>query len=235
MTLEPQTIWRPSSTGASQRSPQPTQVRYPGSRAFHQRSMPIPFGEATWTSDPNSSPSSPTRSKTTLAKLMASQFGLQREATRAPPSSAKSLYGEPPRASIPKTRDPLEKEANSRPPPPCGNSDSTGRSPIPPIHQTTQGPTNDSKHTPHIDAGATTGKAHTKQLVNVRMGQSRLADSTAQWFGSRRSEYVIALQATMAGQAGQAAHCRVWLFLIKGRRNRRLAAGVLPTVRAAPP
>jgi hypothetical protein len=64
--------------------------------------------------------------------------------------------------------------------PPCGNYASTGISPIPPIHQTTQGPTNDSEHTPHIDADATTGKAHTKQLVNVRTGQSRPADSTAQ-------------------------------------------------------
>src|SRR5215207_7952408 len=166
--------------------------------------MPIRSGATSWQSDPSWSPTSPTRSKTTPAKLMARQFGLQRETTRTLPSWAKSQYGEPPTASSPKTRDPPEKEANSRPPPPCGNSDSTGRSPIPPIHQTTQGPTNDSKHTPHIDAGATTGKAHTKQLVNVRTGQSRPADSTAQWFGSRRSEYVIALQATMAGQAGQA-------------------------------
>ena len=113
--------------------------------------------------------------------------------------------------------------------PPCGNYASTGISPIPPIHQTTQGPTNDSEHTPHIDAGATTGKAHTRQLVNVRTGQSRPADSTAQWFGSRRSEYVIALQATMAGQAGQAAHCRVWLFLIKRLATLGYAAGSVPS------
>jgi hypothetical protein len=45
-------------------------------------------------------------------------------------------------------------------------------------------------------------------------------------------EYVIALQATMAGRA---ADCRVWRFLIKGRRKRQPAARVLPTVRAAPP
>jgi hypothetical protein len=113
--------------------------------------------------------------------------------------------------------------------PPCGNYASTGISPIPPIHQTTQGPTNDRQHTPHIDASATTGKAHTKQLVNVRTGQSRPADSTAQWFGSRRSEYVIALQATMAGQAGQAAHCRVWLFLIKRLATLGYAAGSVPS------
>ena len=31
----------------------PTQVRCPGSRAFHQRCMPIPSGATTWQSDPN--------------------------------------------------------------------------------------------------------------------------------------------------------------------------------------
>jgi hypothetical protein len=127
--------------------------------------------------------------------------GLQREATRT--------YGEPPTASSPKTRDQPEGTSWKRFRL-SGNSDSTDISPIPPIHQTTQRPTNDSVHTPHTDAGATTCKAHRKQLVNVRTGQSRLADRAAQWFGSRRSEYVIALHATMTGQA---AHCRVWLFL----------------------
>ena len=63
-----------------------------------------------------------------------------------------------PTASIPKTRGQPE-EASSIQRPPCGNSDSTGRSPIPPIHQTTQGPTNDSEHTPHTDVGTMTGKA----------------------------------------------------------------------------
>jgi hypothetical protein len=138
---------------------------------------------------------------------MARQSGHHRELTPAP-SFAKSQCGEPPTASIPKIHDQPE-EPNSKCFRPCGNSDSTDISPIPPIHQTTQGPTNDSKHTPHIDADATTGKAHTKQLVNVRTGQSHPADSTAQWFGSRRSEYVIALQATMAGQAGQAGQTAV--------------------------
>jgi hypothetical protein len=71
----------------------------------------------------------------------------------------------------------------------------------------------------HIDAGATTGKAHTKQLVNVRTGQSRPADSTAQWFGSRRSEHEVALHAAMAGQDGRAAHCRIWLSQIKGQAS----------------
>jgi AAA domain len=48
-----QETWPPSSTGASPRSRLPTQVRCPGSRAFHQRSRPIPSGATTWQSDPN--------------------------------------------------------------------------------------------------------------------------------------------------------------------------------------
>ena len=48
-----QATWPPSSTGASQSSRLPTQVRCPGSRAFHQRSMPILSGASTWQSDPS--------------------------------------------------------------------------------------------------------------------------------------------------------------------------------------
>src|SRR5215208_1270144 len=44
MTFEPQTTWRLSSTGASQRSRLPTQVRCPGSRAFQKRSVAIRSG-----------------------------------------------------------------------------------------------------------------------------------------------------------------------------------------------
>ena len=64
-TSTPQATWPPSSTGASQSSRLPTQVRCPGSRAFQQRFMTIPSGATTWQSDPNWSPTSPTRSKTT--------------------------------------------------------------------------------------------------------------------------------------------------------------------------
>ena len=56
-------------------------------------------------------------------------------------------------------------------PPPCGNSASTGISPVPPIRQATQGLTNDRQHTPHLDAGTTTAGARTKHPVNVRTGQ----------------------------------------------------------------
>jgi hypothetical protein len=96
--FEPQATWPPSSTGASQSPRRPTQVRCPGSRAFHQPFKPIPSGDPTWQSDPNSSPTSPTRSKITPAKVTARQPGLQREVTRAPPSSAKSQSGGPPTA-----------------------------------------------------------------------------------------------------------------------------------------
>ena len=41
-------IWPPSCTGGSQRLRRSIQVRCPGCRAFHQRSKPIPSGEATW-------------------------------------------------------------------------------------------------------------------------------------------------------------------------------------------
>ena len=43
-TSTPPATWPPSSTGASQSSRLPTQVRCPGSPAFHKRSMPIPSG-----------------------------------------------------------------------------------------------------------------------------------------------------------------------------------------------
>jgi hypothetical protein len=99
--------------------------------------------------------------------------GLQREATRAPPSFAKSQCGGPPTASIPKTRD-QRAEGNSRQPQPCGNSASTGISPIPPI-QTTRDLTNHRQHTPHLDTGTTTASAGTKHPVSVRTGHTHPA------------------------------------------------------------
>ena len=45
------------------------QVRCPGSRAFHQRSMTIPSGSPTWQSDPSWSPTSPTRFKIKSGKV----------------------------------------------------------------------------------------------------------------------------------------------------------------------
>jgi hypothetical protein len=79
--LDTPATWRPSSTGASQRSCLITQVRCPGCRAFHQRSVPIRSGAPIWPSDPNLSPTSPTRSKITSAKVTARQPGLHREST----------------------------------------------------------------------------------------------------------------------------------------------------------
>ena len=102
----------------------------------------LPSGEPTWQSDPNSSPTSPTRSNTTPAKVTPSQPGLHREATPAPTSFAKSQCGGPPTASIPKTRAQPE-EPNSKRSRPAGNSASTGISPVQPIRQATRGLTND--------------------------------------------------------------------------------------------
>ena len=147
MTLEPPTIWRPCSTGVSQRSRLPIQVRCPGFQAFHQRSTTIRSGEATWQSDPNSSPTSPTRSKITPAEVLASQPGHRREVTRACRSSAKLQCGVPPTASIPKTRDQPEEAASSVQQPPSGNSDSTGTPPVPRIRQAPRDMTNDTQHT----------------------------------------------------------------------------------------
>ena len=122
-----QETWPPSSTGASESSRLPTQVRCPGSRAFHQRFKAIPSGAPIWQSDLSWSPNSPTRFKTTPAKVTARQPGLQQELATAP-SSAKSQRGGPPTASIPKTRGQPE-ETNSKPSRPSGNSTSTEVSP----------------------------------------------------------------------------------------------------------
>ena len=134
----------------------------------------LPSGEPTWQSDPNSSPTSPTRSNTTPAKVTPSQPGLHREATPAPTSFAKSQCGGPPTASIPKTRAQPE-EPNSKRSRPAGNSASTGISPVQPIRQATRGLTNDRQDAPHLVAGTTTASARTKHPVNVRTGQSHPA------------------------------------------------------------
>ena len=76
-------------------------------------------------------------SKTTPAKVTARQHGLQRELTPAL-SSAKSQCGEPPTASIPKTRDQPEKP-NSKRSRPCGNNGSTWISRLPSTRQQMQG------------------------------------------------------------------------------------------------
>src|SRR5215213_9115820 len=154
-TSEPQATWPPSSTGASQRSRLPTQVRCPGSWAYRQRCRTIPSGGSTWQSDPSWSPTSPTRFKIKSAKVTPSQSGHLREATRAPPSSAKSQYGGPPTASTPKTSAQPE-ELSSKCFRPCGNNASTGISRVPPTRQQMRGSTSDRQDAPH-SVQATTG------------------------------------------------------------------------------
>jgi hypothetical protein len=144
----------------------------PGSRAFQKRSIPIPSGGLTWQSDPNSSPISPNRSMTTPAKLMPNQSGHHREATRAPPSSAKSQCGGPPTASIPETHDQPE-EPHSKHFRPCGNNAATGRSPIPPIRHAARALTSDRQ-----DASPLAGSARTKDPNGVRADRPHPADST---------------------------------------------------------
>ena len=155
----------------------PTQVRCPGCRAFHQRSMPIPSGGPIWQSDPNLSPSSPIRSKITSAKVTGRQSGLHREATRAPPWFAKSQCGGPPTGSIRKTRDQPEEDPTRDARRPAGNNASTGISLMPPTRQQMRGPTSDRQHTPQLDAGTTTGSAHTKNPNGARAGRPRPAGS----------------------------------------------------------
>ena len=94
-----------------------------------------------------------------------------------PPWFAKSQCGGPPTASIPKTRDQPEEEANSKQPPPCGNNASTGISPVPPTRQQMRGPTSDRQHTPHLVAGTTTGSARIKNPNGVRAGRPPPAGS----------------------------------------------------------
>jgi hypothetical protein len=85
------------------------------------------------------------------------------------PSIAKSACGEPPPASTRKTRDQPEKAADSIQPPPCGNCNSTGRSPVP--RQAARGLRNDKQHKPHLVAPTATDGARTKHLVRARTGQ----------------------------------------------------------------
>ena len=64
--------------------------------------------------------------------------------------------------------------------PPCGNYASTGISRVPPTRPQMRGPTSDRQHTPHLDAGTTTGSAHTKNPNVVRAGRPLPAGSTPQ-------------------------------------------------------
>ena len=81
-------------------------------------------------------------------------------------------------ASIPKTRDQPE-VPNSKRSRSCGNNASTGISRVPPTRQQMRGPMSDRRHTPHLDAGTTTGSAHTNNANGVRAGRPRPADSAS--------------------------------------------------------
>ena len=132
--------------------------------------MPIPSGATTWQSDPNWSPTSPTRSKITPAKVTPSQSGHHREAH---PSTAligeiavwRAANGINPQDPRPtgggqlETAPALWKQRLDRHI--AHSTDSSGNA----------GLTNDRQHTPHLDARTTTASARTKHPVNVRTGQ----------------------------------------------------------------
>jgi hypothetical protein len=125
-----------------------------------------------------------TQSKTTPGKVTPSQSGHLREATRAPPSSAKSQYGGPPTASIPKTRDQPE-EAHSKRSRHCGNNASSGLSRVPPTRQQMRGSTSDRQDTPHLDAGTTTASARTKiRSTSERASRTRRSPPSSCCAGS---------------------------------------------------
>jgi hypothetical protein len=180
-----------------------------------------------WQSDPNWSPTSPTRSKTTPAKVTPSQSGHHREVTPAP-SSGKSQCGAPPTASIPKTRDQPEEMANSKHSRPSGNNASTGMSPMPPTRQEMRGPTSERQHTPHLDAGTTKASARTKHPNGVRTGQLHPA-----------ANHAVELQGTavrpiQSWHAAMTADCQSGSVRVKGRAPPGHAARVLAALRAAP-
>jgi hypothetical protein len=191
-------------TGASQRSRFSTQVRCPGSQAYQKRCMTIPSGATTWQSDPSWSLTSPTRSNTTRAKVKPSQSGHLREATRAPPSSAKSQYGGPPTASIPKTRDQPE-EANSKRSRPAGNNASTGRSPVPPTRQQIRGATSDRQHTLHLASSSRRQRCRTDSTGRVVVIPSACRWTMRQPAGSLLK--IVVTRRSMSWRSSEPANC----------------------------
>jgi hypothetical protein len=109
---------------------------------------------------------------------------------------------------------------------------------VPPTRQRMPGPTSDKQHTPHLDAGATTGSALPRPPNGVRAGRARPADSTPSIARSQQSEHGVPLHAATAGQAERAAHCRRWRFFqIKRARcaRRRLrSVSSLASARCGP-
>src|SRR3954451_5972933 len=141
-------------------------------------------------------------------KLAAPQYGLHREPTRAPPSSATLQYGGLPTASIPKIHDQPE-EPKSKYFRRCGNSASTGKSPMAPTRPQMRTPASHTQDAPHSVQG-TTGSVRTDNPNGVPAGRPRPADSTL-------SRQIAALRTWVAlhAVAGQAAApCRIRLFQI---------------------
>ena len=140
----------------------------------HSSNAPCPsrLGAPTWQSDPNWSPTSPTRSKTTPAKVTPSQSGL-------PPGSHPStaLIGEiavwrAANGINPQDPRPTGGRPTRNSSPPSGNNASTGISPVPPTRQQMRAPTSDRQQAPHL-VQLRTGSAHTQNPNGVRAGRPR--------------------------------------------------------------
>ena len=106
-------------------------------------------GDRTRQSGPNWSPTSPTRSKITPARVTPSQSGTTGKLYPSTALVAKSQCGAPPTASIPKTPDQPE-EAQLKHPRPSGNNASTGTSRVPPTRPADPKATSDRHEAPPV-------------------------------------------------------------------------------------
>ena len=184
-----------------------------------------PVSAPTWQSDPSSSPTSPTRSKTKSAKATPSRSGRLREAAEHPPSFGEIACGAPPTASIPKTQDqPEEKAASKLSRPWKQRLDRVLGVPLPasrcegrPATGSTRRTSTATTATPYRGPTASEQAAPAPPIARLSL---RVACSEHQF-------------ARRAAMEGQAAHCRIWLFLSDqgpgsapaGRRVSRCAAG----------
>ena len=161
--------------------------------------MTIPSGATTWQSDPNWSPTSPTRSKTTPAKVTAQPVWA---ATGKPPEHRPHR----------RNRSVAGRQRHQSPRPATNRRNPTRNAPGP--VETTPRPAYRPCHRPasrcegrratgrthRTQSQATTGSARTKNPNGVRAGRPRPADSTPQ--SSDRGARNMRLHSTRRWQAG---------------------------------
>ena len=129
-TSPPPATWPPSSTGDSQRSRPPTQVRCPGSRASRQRFKITRSGDATSPTGASSSPTSPTSSENKPPWPTPIPTGRHSTATSATNFSARSPSGGPQTGSTLATRA-RPVFGDSKRCHPAGRTNLTAPSPVP--------------------------------------------------------------------------------------------------------